>query len=99
MNRRLAMALVVLGSVALLAGTFAGIVNRNVLDGPRFARHVDAMREDPAVANQLGLAITDRILVADPDLVAVRPLLVPTTTSLVGSDAFGPIFRHSVEDL
>jgi len=30
--------------VLLLSGILAGLVNRQVLDGPRFARHVDAVR-------------------------------------------------------
>ena len=99
MTRRIGVLLVVIGAAALLLGTIAGVVNRNVLDGPRFASHLDAMRRDPAVAHHIGVAATDRILRADPDLVAIRPLLDEVNTGLVSSDAFGPVFRRAVEGL
>jgi hypothetical protein len=82
-----------LGTVLLALGLLAGSVNREVLDGARFAEHVDTVRTDPAVARQLGQAITARVLAADPDLVAVRPLLEAAATSLVSSPAFGPVVR------
>jgi hypothetical protein len=91
-----AVACAAVGSVLLSAGILAGLVNRNVLDGDRFARHADAMRRDPVVSRQIAAAITDRLLTVAPDLVAVRPLLDAATTSLVGSAAFGPIVRTSV---
>ena len=93
------MFLIVTGSVLLALGLLAGVVNHEVLDGPRFARHMDAVRRNPAVAQQIGTAITDQVIAAAPDIVAVRPLLDATTTSLVSSQAFGPIFRASVRDL
>ena len=37
-----------------MLGILAGLVNRNVVDGNRFAAHVDAVRRDPAVARQDG---------------------------------------------
>jgi hypothetical protein len=83
----------VLGAVLLALGLLAGAVNREVLDGARFAEHVDSVRTDPLVAERVGQAITARLLVADPDLVAVRPLLESAATSLVGSPTFGPVVR------
>jgi hypothetical protein len=80
-------------SLLLILGILAGAVNRSVVDGARFAEHVDAIRTDPAVARQVGTAITGRLLAADPDLVAVRPLLEAAATSLVSSPAFGPVVR------
>ena len=38
-------------------------------------------------------AITGRLLTADPDLIAVRPLLEAAAISLVSSPAFGPVVR------
>jgi hypothetical protein len=84
---------VVLGSVLLALGLLAGSANREVLDGARFARHVDAVRQDPLVAERAGQAITARLLATDPDLIAVRPLLQAAATSLVSSPAFGPVVR------
>jgi hypothetical protein len=86
-------AFAVAGSFLLLLGILAGAVNRSVVDGARFAEHVDAIRADPVVARQIGTAITGRLLAADPDLVAVRPLLEAAATSLVSSPAFGPVVR------
>ena len=83
----------VLGCLLLLLGGLAGIVNRQVLDGPRFAEHVDAVRSDPAVARLVGQRITDRVLELEPDLVAVRPLIEAVATSLAGSELLGPAVR------
>jgi uncharacterized membrane protein HdeD (DUF308 family) len=88
-----------LGSVLLLVGILAGLVNHNVLDGPRFAAHVDAVRRDPAVSRQVGQAITRRVLAADPNLIAVRPLIESVSTSLVGSPVFSPVVRAAARQL
>ncbi len=85
--------LAVLASVLLALGLLAGAANREVLDGARFAEHVDAVRMDPLVAERAGQAITGRLLAADPDLLAVRPLLEAAATSLVSSPAFGQVVR------
>ena len=87
------------GAIVLFGGILAGFVNRNVLDGDRFASHVDAVRRDPAVARQVGQAMTDQLLRAAPDLVAVRPLIEATSTSLASSTVFSPIVRASAQTL
>ncbi|MET1039010.1 MAG: hypothetical protein ABW075_12100 [Aeromicrobium sp.] len=89
----------VIGSALLLVGLVAGVVNRQVLDGDRFAAHVDAIREDPQVARQLGLVITDRILEQQPDLTGLRPLIESAATTLVSSPALGPVVRTAVTPL
>ncbi|MCW2751848.1 MAG: hypothetical protein JWR83_2958, partial [Aeromicrobium sp.] len=91
-----ARALFVLGSVLLLIGVIAGVANREVLDGSRFAGHVDAIRTDPAVSRQAGIVITRTLTDAAPDLTVARPLLESTTGALVGSPAFGPVIRGAV---
>lgn len=91
--------LAVAGSILLLAGIVAGLVNRTALDGPSFARHVDVIRRDPAVARQLGQEITRRVLAADPDLIALPPLIEATATSLAASPAFSPVVRVAVRAL
>lgn len=83
----------VLGSLLLLLGILAGLVNRQVLDGQRFAHHVDDIRRDPAVARQVGEAITNSVLANDPDLIALRPLIESTSISLAASTALTPIVR------
>ncbi|HEX4687012.1 MAG TPA: hypothetical protein VH228_09520 [Nocardioides sp.] len=85
--------LTVVGTLVLLAGTVAGVVNHEVLDAGRFADHVNAVRADPAVSRELGALVTDRILAEQPDLTAVRPLLESTATAVVASPALGSAAR------
>ena len=88
-----------LGCLALLVGLLAGLINRQVLDGDRFAHHVDTMRRDPAVARQVGQAVTKAVLAKDPDLVAVRPLVESVATALVSSTVFSPIVRATARQV
>ena len=87
------------GCLLLLLGSVAGVVNRQVLDGPRFANHIDAIRTDPDVTRELGRAITDRVLVLQPDLVAVRPLVESLATTLAGSPALRPVVLRAAREL
>jgi hypothetical protein len=89
----------VVGAALLFLGVLAGVVNREVLDGPRFAAHIDGVRRDPAVARQVATAITDQMIAADPDLIAVRPLVQSAATSLVASAVFSPIVRASAAQI
>ena len=98
-SRGWSVAAAAVAAILLFGGLLAGFVNRNVLDGDRFASHVDAVRRDPAVARQVGQAMTDQLLRAAPDLVAVRPLIEATSTSLAGSTVFSPIVRASAATL
>lgn len=88
--------LLVIGSVVLLLGVLAGVVNREVLDGERFAAHVDGIRTDPAVSRQIGIRITDEVTKTAPNLTIARPLIESTSSALVGSSAFGPVIRAAV---
>lgn len=89
-------ALLTVGSILLLLGVVAGVGNREVLDGNRFARHVDDIRKNPEVSRQVGIVITDKLTQTEPDLLIARPLLESTTAALVGSSAFGPVVRTTV---
>ncbi|HSP36297.1 MAG TPA: hypothetical protein VLR26_00910 [Frankiaceae bacterium] len=88
-----------LASLLLFGGLLAGLANRNVLDSSRFADHVDQVRRDPAVARQIGLRMTNRLLAVAPDLVAVRPLVEAAATSLASSPAFSPVIRSATTEL
>jgi len=87
--------LTVVGTLLLLLGTVAGVLHREVLDADRFSAHVDAVRADPAVSRQIGALVTERLLAAQPDLTAVRPLLESTATTLVASPALGSTVRSA----
>jgi hypothetical protein len=91
--------LTVLGVLLIAAGLVAGVAHREVLDGRRFAEHVDAIRSDPAVARELGQLISDRVLDTEPDLVAIRPLLESASAAVVSSPALGPLIRSTLEPL
>lgn len=91
--------LVTLGALLIAVGVLAGVVNREVLDGDRFARHVDAIRTDPAVARQIGLLVSDRVLDQQPELVSVRPLLESASTAVVASPSLGPVVRSTIAPL
>jgi Short repeat of unknown function (DUF308) len=94
--RWLSRVLVSLGAVFLFVGLLAGLANREVLDGNRFAGHVDAIRKDPAVARVAGVRITSELLKADPDLVLVRPLLESASASVFANPALKSVIRNSV---
>ena len=99
MKRVLPDVAIAVGCVLLLLGSVAGVVNRQVLDGPRFADHVESIRTDPDVTRELGRAITARVLVLDPDLVAVRPLVESVATVLAGSPALRPVVTRAAREL
>lgn len=88
-----------LGVLLLTCGLLAGVLNRELLDGDRFAEHVDAVRADPQVAQIVGTKISDELIAAQPELVSLRPLLETAATSVVGSDALGPVVRNTVAPL
>jgi len=90
---------VCLGTLLVLVGAVAGVVNREVLDADRFAAHVDAVRSDPDVARQVGVLLTDRLLEDQPDLVPIRPLIESTAASVVASPALGPVVRAAIAPL
>ncbi|WP_344044193.1 hypothetical protein [Nocardioides panacihumi] len=88
-----------LGTMLLLLGAVAGVINHEVLDADRFSAHVDAIRTDPDVARQLGALITRRLVEEQPDLVALRPLIEATATRVVASRPLGPVVRGSLAPL
>ncbi|NPC96222.1 hypothetical protein HOQ23_05475 [Nocardioides sp. zg-DK7169] len=99
MPRWTARVLSVLGVLCLVLGILAGVLNREVADGGAFAAHADAVRADPEVAHQLAVRLTDRILEIDPELVALRPLVESTASTVIASDALGPVVRSVLEPL
>jgi hypothetical protein len=78
--------LIVVGAILAALGLIAGHLNRELLDGPTFAEHVDEIRRDDDVAAALGLAISNQLLAGRPDLVAVRPLVEQAATQVAGGD-------------
>ncbi len=89
----------VVGALLCVGAILAGLANREVLDRGRFARHVDAIRMDRDVADQVGQQITDRVLQLDPDLVVLKPLIALTAARVVRSPAFTPIVVSAAAQL
>lgn len=87
------------GALLLALGTLAGIANRQLVDGGRFAAHVNQVRQDDAVSRQIGIAMTEAVLRSDPDLTAVRPLIEAAATSAVRSPAFSPVVQSAVRQV
>lgn len=83
----------------LLIGLLAGVADRQLLDSSRFVSHADQVRQDPAVARHLAIALSDRLIHDQPDLVAFRPLLEGALQSAIRSPAFRPVFRAAVAPL
>ena len=92
-------ALGVLAAVALLLSLLTLYANRVLLDSDQFANHVGAAVEKPAVKDEIGRRITDGIVEAQPDLVAVRPIIEGVAAGVVGSGAFNDLLRAAVRDL
>ncbi|RNI25359.1 DUF308 domain-containing protein [Flexivirga caeni] len=84
-----------LAALLLLLGVFAAVVNHNVLDEQRFARNVNTVRQDLAVAHAVGERIAQQAINAYPDLIVARPAVEGLSISVAGSSALGPVVRHS----
>jgi hypothetical protein len=84
--------LLVVGGVLAGLSLVAGHLNRELLDGPTFAANVDEVRQDPAVAQQVGRSISVQLLTVNPDLVAIRPLVETVAATVASSDLLsGPV--------
>ena len=91
--------LLVLASLLLALGTVSGVLNRQVFDGARFASHADAIREDAAVSQLVGEAISNRVIGLDPDLVALQPAIQSVMVQLVRSPTFTPVVEFTVRQV
>src|SRR3954447_984539 len=93
MRSLLVRVLLVLGAVSAGLGVVAGHINRQVLDGPTFAHNVDKIRREPAVSTALGRVITAQLIGANPDLIALRPLIEEVAIRAAGSEALSGATR------
>lgn len=95
-HRRWSSVALVLGGVFFLFASLAGFLNANIVNGQRFATHVNQMRQDPRVAAAIGAEMTSAVVDAEPDLVAIAPALQSATAAVVASSAFDGIFTNAV---
>jgi hypothetical protein len=87
--------LVATGAVVLTGGLLFAYTSRALFDPDAFAERAARSLENPAVAALVADALTDQIVQSREDLIAVRPLIVALTRTVVVSDAFGAVFRRA----
>ncbi|MEK6272477.1 MAG: hypothetical protein AABM42_07495 [Actinomycetota bacterium] len=92
-------ALGVLAAVVLLLSLLTLYANRVLFNSDQFANHVGAAVDQPAVKDEIGRRITAGIVGAQPDLVAVRPIIQSVAAGVVGSGAFNDLLRAAVRDV
>jgi hypothetical protein len=98
-RRSLATALVVLTAVLLTAATLAGYARRAFFDSDQFADRAAATLSDPSVRTLVGDRVTDDVVLShQEDLLAARPIIASTISSLVGGGAFRSLFRSAALD-
>ena len=99
MRRAVSWALAVLAAVALMVSVVAAFATREVFDADRFAARTEQALQTEAVSAEVARRLTDAVITAQPDLVAVRPLVLGAAEGVVRSAAFGAVVRGSVRDL
>lgn len=99
MRRALSWALAVLAAVALMTAVVAAYADREVFDADAFAAHAEEALRQPAVSAEVARRLTDAAIRAEPDLVAIRPLVVSVAEGVVRSSAFGALVRGAVRDV
>lgn len=91
--------LLVVATLLLTVGILAGVLNREVLDGSRFSAHADAVRSDANVSQLVGVAISDRVIGLDQNLVALRPAIEAVMGQLVKSSVFTPVVEAAARQV
>ena len=91
--------LAVAAALALLAAVVLAYVARAVFDADQFADRASAALSDQAVADEVAIRVADELVEADPNLVAVRPVIASVTSSLIRGGAFQSLFRAGVADM
>jgi hypothetical protein len=86
----------VLGAFLFFVASLAGFLNANVVNGERFAEHVNQMRQDPSLAAAIGDEVASLVIDAKPDLIAVQPAIESAAATVVASTAFSGVFTSAV---
>ena len=96
----LANVLAVLAAIVLLGAATTAFASRAFFDSGNFADRAASALDDEAVRAELGTRITDDLLLnAEPDLVAVRPVVESGISGLLGQSVFQDVFRTAVADV
>jgi hypothetical protein len=87
-RRLTARILLVLFALALAVATLAFYAERTLFDSGRFADRVEVALEDDDVSREVASTLTEEIVAAKPDLIAVQPLIGGVAEQVVGGSAF-----------
>ena len=91
--------MIVAGILAGAVAVLAIYVRDTVVDSDEFARRaVDALAH-PMVRELIAEKVVDQIVAAEPDALAVRPLLELAVSSAVGEPVFRLIYEAAIRDL
>lgn len=89
----------VAGMLLFLGGALLSYAGRAFLAEEGFARRVAQSFEDPRVSSYAAEEVTDEVLQANRDLIAVRPLLVLTVESALTSRVARPVLRTTARTM
>ena len=91
--------LIILGTFALTLGAFAGIVNNNLLNGPKLADHIESIRHDPDVIAKMSVQLTDVVIEKAPNAAPFRPVIENAAAKILTSDALSEPLRGAATQL
>lgn len=87
-RRASAAALIVLFALALAVATLALYAERTLFDSGRFADRVEVALAEDAVSREVAGTLTEEIVAAEPDLIAVQPVIGGVAEQVAGGSAF-----------
>ena len=97
---RCAAVLAGLSAIAAALLLVVGYAHWAIGDSGRFADRATVALQDDSVRDLLAQRVTDEVILQrQADLLAARPLLQSTVSSVVGGRAFGALFRAAVDDV
>jgi hypothetical protein len=73
------------------------VASRNLFEAPAFGRRVSESLFDHGVANYVSQTITDSIIKSRPNLIAIRPFIQATVTSLVSARPFRVLLGNAAQ--
>ena len=91
--------LAALAALALLAAVVGGYVNRTLLDSDQFAKRAATALDNEGVSREVAARLAEQLVAAEPNLVAVQPVLESVVGGIVSAGAFQDLFRAGVADL
>ena len=86
-----------LGVLCLAAGSILYVASRNLFDAQAFGIRVSESLFDPGVANYASQTITDSIIKSRPNLIAIRPFIQATASSLVSTRPFRALVGNAAQ--